>query len=161
MSEQKYSWAFKQKMVRRLTGANAVSATQLAKETGLQQVTLSQWLRDARSLKDVPRNKPQRPPVDDKIRILAGAAKLSGAELEAFLAREGVQLAEHEQWRLALDQDGKGGIAFTKRLKALERELARKDKALAEAAALLILKKKVESWLPADEDDDTTEDSET
>jgi transposase len=161
MSEQKYSWTFKQKMVRRLTGANAVSATQLAKETGLRQVTLSKWLRDARSLTDVPRNRPQRPPVDDKIRILAGAAKLNAPELEAFLAREGVTLAELQQWRLALDQDGRGASGVTKRLKALERELARKDKALAEAAALLILKKKVESWTLGDEDDDTPEDNET
>jgi len=37
----------------------------------------------------------------------------------------------------------------------LERELARKEKALAEAAALLLLKKKVEALYGEDEDDDT------
>ena len=43
----------------------------------------------------------------------------------------------------------------TKRIRALEKELRRKDKALAETAALLVLKKKVqEIW--GDEDDDTT-----
>ena len=41
-------------------------------------------------------------------------------------------------------------------IKDLERQLRRKDKALAEAAALLILQKKVrELW--GDEDDDTDE----
>ena len=40
------------------------------------------------------------------------------------------------------------------RIKELERELRRKDKALAETAALLVLKKKVQAiW--GDEDDDT------
>jgi hypothetical protein len=42
----------------------------------------------------------------------------------------------------------------SKRIKALERELRRKDQALAETAALLVLQKKVRAiW--GDEDDDT------
>ena len=40
-----YSVAFKQKMVQRLTGKDAVSATQLARETGVRQQNLSRWLR--------------------------------------------------------------------------------------------------------------------
>jgi transposase-like protein len=39
-----FSMAFKQKMVRRLTGNNAVSASQLARETGVRQQNLSRWL---------------------------------------------------------------------------------------------------------------------
>ena len=42
--------AFKQKMVQRLTGNSAVSASQLARETGVRQQNLSRWLQDARSL---------------------------------------------------------------------------------------------------------------
>jgi len=42
-----------------------------------------------------------------------------------------------------------------KRIRSLEKELRRKDKALAETAALLVLKKKVqEIW--GDEDENTT-----
>jgi hypothetical protein len=43
------SVAFKQKMVQRLTGKNAVSASELARETGVRQQNLSRWLEDARS----------------------------------------------------------------------------------------------------------------
>lgn len=162
MSGKNYSWAFKQKMVKRLTGPTAISATKLADETGVSQESLSRWLRDARNVTAVPKKKrPSRPPVDDKIRILATASKLSGEELAKYLASEGVHPGELEQWRFALDSEGKAGIAVTKRLAALERELARKEKALAEAAALLILKKKVEELFPADEDGATTEDDET
>ena len=71
----------------------------------------------------------------------------------------GLRLAELEQWRLALDEEGRASTATTKRIRKLERELARKEKALAEAAALLVLKKKVES-LWEDEDDDTDEENE-
>ena len=43
----------------------------------------------------------------------------------------------------------------SRRVRQLERELERKDKALAEAAALLVLKKRAQAiW--GDEDDDTT-----
>ena len=45
-----FSMAFKQKMVQRLTGNKAVSALQLARETGVRQQNLSRWLQEARSL---------------------------------------------------------------------------------------------------------------
>ena len=51
---------------------------------------------------------------------------------------------------------GSTSTSTSKRIRQLERELARKEKALAEAAALLILKKKVDTLFGADEDDDTT-----
>ena len=38
-----YSLAFKQKMIERLTGKDAVSANQLSKETGVRQQNLSRW----------------------------------------------------------------------------------------------------------------------
>jgi hypothetical protein len=66
-----------------------------------------------------------------------------------------VKFADYEQWRLALDEGGAASAASTKRIRQLERELARKEKALAEAAALLVLKKKVETLYGEDEDDDT------
>jgi 5-methylthioribose kinase len=96
--------------------------------------------------------------IDEKVRVLSEASKLSGSQLTTMLQHEGLLLAELEQWRLALGED-KASIATTKRIRKLERELARKEKALAEAAALLILKKKVDH-LWEDEDDDTDEESE-
>jgi transposase len=154
-----FSLPYKQKMVERLTGADASSARQLARETGISQETLSRWLREARTLHEVPSKK--RPAkktwtIDEKIRVLSESAKLTGAELTRYLEREGLLLAEVEQWRMALGDEASASIATTKRVRKLERELARKEKALAEAAALLVLKKKVEH-LWEGEDDDTDE----
>jgi transposase len=147
-------------MVARMTGQDAVSANQLAAEMGVRQQTLSRWLVEASRLPVMPAKSPRRTwTLDDKIRILAAGAPLTGRTLEGLLAREGVRAVEYEQWRLALEQDGRASGATTKQLRALERELARKEKALAEAAALLVLKKKVQG-LGADEDDDTDEASE-
>ena len=49
-----FSLAYKQKMLDRLTGKDAVSARQLALETGLRQQTLSRWLQDSCSLSVMP-----------------------------------------------------------------------------------------------------------
>jgi transposase len=125
-------------------------------ETGLRQQTLSRWLQDACSLSVMPPKRPTRTwSIDEKIRILAKAGRLTGAELTELPEREGLLLAEYEQWRLALAEEGRASQATTKRMRALERELARKEKALAEAAALLVLKKKVNRlWEGADDGSD-------
>lgn len=155
-----YSIAFKQKMVERLTGKGASSAAQLAKETGVRQQNLSRWLQEARSLPLVATEKHtvHEWTVEQKARVLSEASGLSGEHLTAYLQREGVKLADFERWRVALEEGPESASAI-KRIRKLERELARKEKALAEAAALLVLKKTVES-LDSDEDDDTDGSSE-
>lgn len=92
--------------------------------------------------------------VEQKARVLAEASKLDGHERTAYLEREGVSLVEYQRWRIALDEGGRASASTTERIRQLERELARKKKALAEAAALLVLKK-VETLFEEDEDDDT------
>lgn len=73
------------------------------------------------------------------------------------MRREGLHEATLRQWRTSA-LEGLGPQRSTrpehKRLQELEKELRRKDKALAEAAALLVLQKKVRAiW--GDGDDDT------
>ena len=158
-----FSVAFKQKMVQRLTGNNAVSASQLAREAGVRQQNLSRWLQEARSLPimvDKPKRTAREWTVERKARVLAAASTLDGEALTAYLKREGVKFPEYEQWRIALDEGGGASAATTKRIRQLERELARKEKALAEAAALLILKKKVATLYGEDEDDGTNGENE-
>ena len=152
-----YSEAFKQKMVQRLIGKNAISARQLGRETGVNQECLSRWLLDARSLPKVMPEESNRKTwsLVEKARIIGASSDLKGDELMAFLQQEDVQLAELERWRLALEGRDMSPTMMTKRIRSLERELVRKEKALAEAAALLVLQKKVALLLSEDEDDDT------
>jgi transposase-like protein len=150
-----YSETFKQKMVQRLIGRNAVSATELSRDTGVRQQNLSRWLADARSLPNVTPDGPKQRTwsVAEKARIVVEAATLEGEQLTAFLEQEGVKLADLERWQLALDERETSSTAMAKRVRSLERELTRKEKALAEVAALLVLKKKVEHLYPEDVDD--------
>jgi transposase-like protein len=113
-----FSLAFKQKMVEQLTGRDAVSARSLARGTGISQETLLRWLREAHSLPLMGprRHKSKTWSIDEKVRVLVEAKKLSGSELNSLLEREGLLLAELEQWRLALDEEGRASYiacAFT------------------------------------------------
>ena len=110
---------------------------------------------------DKPGVRMRRWTIEQKARILAEGSTLTGEALTAFLEREHVRLAEYEHWRVSLEEGGRAAALTTRRIRELERELARKEKALAEAAALLILKKKVEDLYPEAEDESTDEENET
>lgn len=92
--------------------------------------------------------------------MLVEAEGLAGDALGAFLRREGVHEADLAEWRgstlIALGTRAKTPAVSgdARRVRELERELLRKDKALAETAALLVLKKKVHDYW-GDEDDST------
>ena len=82
----------------------------------------------------------------------------------AWCRERGVYPQELEQWRqsatqaLAEPEEARVSPHETKadrrRIKELERELRRKDKALAETAALLVLSKKLEAIFQRDRDED-------
>jgi transposase len=175
-----YSDMFKRKMVQKLTGPGALSASALSKDVDVPQPTLSKWLRktgidpsfgfpfntnDTLQMRSPVTNKR---PVDwspeEKLQAVLEAAALSDEQLGAFLRSKGLHETHLQQWRLQMlhglgkqpnSKKPKTSVADAKQIRDLEKELRRKDKALAETAALIVLKKKVqEIW--GDEDDNTT-----
>lgn len=175
MSGTQYSEKFRARMVEKMAGPQPMSGVQLAAETGVPQPTLSRWLREATTLRrkmskrqDIEEQKlvvadaAQRT-VEEKFSLVLEAAAVPEAELGEWLRRKGVHAAQLEEWRAqamagltGAAKRSKETTADARQIRELERELARKDKALAEAAALLVLQKKVRSiW--GDEDDDTDE----
>ena len=98
----------------------------------------------------------QRRPEDwsaeEKLEALLGYSKLSEEEKGKFLREKGVHEAHIERWKAEILEGLKlkpfaGGKKDPqqKRIAALEKELRRKEAALAEAAALLVLKKKADA----------------
>ena len=147
----------------------------LSKETGLAQATLSRWLKETSTLK------PPMPPTDktkptpakqlqewtpeEKFAVVLEAGHLTEGELGMFLRSKGLTTAVLEEWRAQAMTGLRGTpqisatVAGSKRIKELERELQRKDKALAEAAALVMLQKKVQAiWGDGDDDTDPKSD---
>ena len=177
-----YTEAFRRRMVERMSPPGAMSATKLSDEVGVSQATLSRWLRDAATVSDMARSKaksksntpktPKTPAVaapasswaaDDKVALVLEAAAVPQAELGAWLRAKGLhddELARlREEVRSAAvaglsPKRAKGPSGEQKRIKELERELGRSKAALAETAALLVLRKKaVALW--GEEGDDT------
>jgi len=157
----KYSNGMKARMVERMSGPNRISASRLAKEVGIPQTTLSRWLHLASQEKIVKTNGhlverlPVRPddlPAAEKFRLVMEASALSDEELGEFLRRNGIHEAQLNEWRKKVEQaaarafeEPKKGrrrkSPEQKKVERLEREINRKDKALAEVTALLALKK--------------------
>ncbi|MSR47515.1 MAG: hypothetical protein EXS13_10725 [Planctomycetes bacterium] len=93
---------------------------------------------------------------------MQAAAGLREEQLGGFLRERGLHAAQLESWRAAvkdaLTTHGPKRVVASKelqRIRALEKELLRKDRALAEVTALLALRKKLEALL-GDEDDATS-----
>jgi hypothetical protein len=158
-----YSNGFRAAMVRKMTGPRPMSASALAEEVKVAQSTLSRWLREAGTVEDVSKKKsnpPSRWTAAEKLRVVVAAQGLEGEELGALLRREGIHSGQLDEWKkaaeLALDARAaaRAEAEHAKQLKELRRELARKDRALAEATARLVLRKKLAA-LWGEEDDDT------
>ena len=161
-----YSYAFKEAMVAKLVGPNARPIREVVLESGVSKSALYCWLANAgkeASMAKKNNSGQGRWSADDKLALLAQAAGLSEDELGTFLRNHGLYAADLQRWRelataglnAAASPSKQAASAENRRIRELERELRRKDKALAEASALLILKKKAQAiW--GDEDDITT-----
>lgn len=157
---------FKARMVARMSGPEGISASALSRATGVTQTSLSRWLRKASSLapmtqpKDSPNTPDDRTP-EEKLRIVFEASRLEAKDLGPFLRREGLHEVQLQEWTKAAVASLSSPRASTRRATSaerrileLERELERKDKALAEVTALLVLQKKLRALL-GDVDDGT------
>ena len=174
-----YPDVFKTAMIQKMTGPDPISAMALSKQVDVPQSTLSKWLRIAGDgpsysfpintreyTKMAEFTGPKRPndwSAEDKLKVVIEASSLDDEQFGAFLRSKGLHQTHLEQWCSQMLNGLQNGSSKkkskpknvdAKRIRALEKELNRKDKALAETAALLVLKKKVqEIW--GDEDDPT------
>ena len=156
----------KTRLIERMLPPQAVPVPQLSRETGIPADTLYDWRRQARrarGLGPAPVGNGERWSAAEKFAMVVEAAALNEAEQGEYCRQRGLYPEQLQTWRRACEQANAGQagpLAQSKhdaqtdkrRLQALERELRRKDKALAEAAALLVLRKKAEAIWGTDED---------
>lgn len=145
---------------------NNIAIRQLSQEEGISEATLHNWRAVARGKGRLLPDADAGPEVwssRDKFAAVLETAALNEADLAEYCRKRGLYPAQIATWRSACEQANDWDRASTarvgqatkeekKRVKDLERELARKDKALAETAALLVLRKKAHAIWGADED---------
>lgn len=147
----RYGQKFKDSAVARLLPPESASPEAVAREIGVSVETLQRWRSDALA-------KPTRERVwtpAARLEAVIATAAMDEAARSAWCRASGVYPQQLAQWRdaataaLVDPQDRPASAQQTRqdrrRIKELEREVMRKDKALAETAALLVLSKKVEA----------------
>ena len=149
-----YSDSFKEAMVQKLTGPEAISATGLAREVSIPQSTLSRWVREYGrfGLTGDGMNKKKRPQnwtAEEKLKAVIIYTGKKEEERGQYLRSQGLYSVDIERWRSEViealgKKPKKGKNPKDRRIRDLEGELRRKEKALAETAALLVLKKKAQ-----------------
>lgn len=167
-----HTQSFKNQAVEKaLSRPGGVSVRDIAKSLGVGYSTLSKWLRDARSPSFEPvgpveismknEKRPQDWNLEERLSIVIACAALEGEALNRHCRERGVYPHHIDQWKQDFIGGGAGQVAnkaasnaraLAVENKSLKSELRRKEKALAEAAALLILQKKVADHWGCDED---------
>jgi len=158
-----YSEDFKKSIIKKILLSDSSSINQISEDTGIAIVTLYRWLRKERegtSMSGNRTNSTERTMVE-KQELLFEAAAIPEAELGAWLRNKGIHEDTMKLWKNELRQalkdsrklDKKENSELRKKNKVLEKEIQRKDKALAEMTTLMALKKKLEGiWFKPDED---------
>ena len=141
-----------------------LSITDFANEEGINASTLYSWRNRANITGRSVTNKqsPDNWSAEEKFSIVMETATLSAVELNEYCRKKGLYPEQVKDWKQACiagnsKPSNKKAVTITKtdkkRIRQLEKELARKEKALAEAAALLVLRKKFEAYLDGKEED--------
>ena len=163
-----YSPERKAAVLTKMLPPNNVPLGQLAKEEGISQATLAKWRAEARAkgrlLPDANAG-PEGWTSRDKLAAVIETASMNAADLGDYCRRRGVYPEQLGVWREACERANDWERAATsritretkddkKRIKELERDLARKEKALAKAAPLMLLRRKAEAiWGRGGEDE--------
>lgn len=168
----RFTQSFKIQAVEKvLERASGITVKDIADDLGVGHSTLGKWIALARKQKlepmqdnKVPRMTKEKRPQDwsaeEKLNMVIACASLDDEKVSELCREQGVFPHHIKQWK----QDFVNGQSAnttvntrsdTKTLrqenKALKKELNRKDKALAETAALLVLQKKVNAIWGNDE----------
>lgn len=153
---RKYVAEFKENIITRMLPPRSESVPSISKETGISVNTLYTWLIQYRNNKHVPANlvncASKKHDSEEKLLAIIETASLSETELSEYCRRKGYYPEQIAGWRATIvmglsappsKADREQLQQQSKIIKQLHQELNRKEKALAETAALLVLGKKV------------------
>lgn len=167
----KFSRELKESLVAKILNEPKQSIRSVALESGVGISSLHGWVQKAKegvgskkSLMDETIDRcPQEWSSAQRLEAVIESGSLSEEELHHYCRRQGIYKSQLDQWKqdiMSVKEPSDSVKKLTSELKALrdenkqlQRELNRKEKALVEASALLLLKKKADLIWPVNEDD--------
>ncbi|MPX98071.1 hypothetical protein EHW61_15660 [Salinivibrio sp. VYel6] len=164
----RYSEERKAAILKKLLPPNNKTISEIAAEEHISEATLYNWRSKLRSEgKPVPghQKNTEQWSAEAKFATVMETASLSEAELSQYCRERGLFPEQVKEWKRACisgagqaEQSKKAEQAARKaekkRIRGLETELRRKDKALAETTALLVLSKKLNVLYDSDNEED-------
>lgn len=162
MKVQGYSEDFQKSVVSKFLSRGSRSGESIAQDAGVSLPSIYGWTKkygNVQGMTNKPGRKPNDRKVHEKFQLVMKYFSLPEEERGKFLRENGLHSDHLEMWKKAMEggfnvQSKTPELAEEKKKnKILEREIRRKDKALAEAAALLILQKKANLLWGTDEDE--------
>jgi len=163
-----YSTERKESVLKKLHPPQNLSYRALSREEGIPLTTIYTWQKQQERAGKVA-NKTDKGSVswtaEERFSAIVDTAKLSELDLSAYCREKGLYAEQIKAWKTAFISSGSPQVisgqqekirtkADKKRINELEKELRRKEKALAEAAALLILRKKLHAFYEEGSEDD-------
>ena len=164
---RRYSEAVKADVRKRMSPPQRQSVARISEELGIHVITLYKWRKSWRLQGEVvpaSEKEPEGWSAADKFTVVLETAGLNATELSAYCRQKGLYPEQVDRWRQAAqDANEKPDLTMKEQkeleklraqdqweIKQLKQELRRKEKALAEAAALLMLRKKWEAFCSED-----------
>jgi transposase len=151
----KYSLDFKKSAVQKYLSRGGRTVNEIIEEIGISSPTIYQWRDELANVGDMKKStKPQSRPALEKFKALAEYDLLPVEKRGEYLRKHGLHEDNLNEWRKQIEealtprkisaQERQELKAEKDKIKQLEKEIRRKDKALAEVSALLVLKKKAD-----------------
>ncbi|MCG5536849.1 transposase [Ectothiorhodospira mobilis] len=165
----RYSDERKEAVLAKLLPPHSLTVKQVAEQENISEPTIYKWRQEAREqgqcFPDSDHPDPEGWTSRDKFAAVVETAAMNAQERSEYCRSRGLYTGQLERWRVDCEQAAdladsrrqsqeRESKAQRKRIKALEKELQRKEAALAETAALLTLRKKAQAiWGEPEEDD--------
>ena len=164
---RRYSEAVKADVRKRMSPPQRQSVARISEELGIHVMTLYKWRKAWRLQGEVvpaSEKEPEGWSAADKFTVVLETAGLNATELSAYCRQKGLYPEQVDRWRQASQDANEKPVLTMKEQKELEKlraqdqreikqlkqELRRKEKAMAEMAALLVLRKKWEAFCSED-----------
>ena len=154
MAYRKFSEEQKRMWVKKFLSRGSKSIDVFCRENAMASTALYRWVSiygKTDDMKPLTRT-PQNWTPEEKFKAVMAFDSLPVEEQGAYLRREGVHADHIEMWREKMQKSlepestdkrtERGELIY--KIQGLEKDLLRKEKALAEAAAIIILKKKAD-----------------
>ena len=163
MKKTEYSESFKAQAVEKVLAIGSPGLNATAKNLGIPCTTLFSWKKKYANRNGMTKSKNNKYSAQDKLKIIAETLDMSENELGEYLRKRGLRSSDLYLWKEEFYQSQKTVgrpkkdpevFELRKEKKTLEKDLRRKEKAMAEMSARIFLLKKSHEIFGDSEDDE-------